>query len=82
VIVSAAEGYEFTDLGGRHPAGGGSHGSLLTGDSEVPMLAVGIDLPSTVRGQPSITDLAGLVTAHFESHILSRESAPVAAERS
>ncbi len=41
VLVSAADGFEFTDLGGRHHAGGGSHGSLSAGDSEVPMLAVG-----------------------------------------
>ena len=27
-----------TDLGGRHHRGGGSHGSLLAGDSEVPVL--------------------------------------------
>ena len=40
-----AEGCEFTDLGGRHHAGGGSHGSLCAGDSEVPMLAVGIETP-------------------------------------
>ena len=31
-------GWEFADLGGRHHAGGGSHGSLAAGDSEVPML--------------------------------------------
>ena len=28
VLVSAAPGWEFADLGGRHHAGGGSHGSL------------------------------------------------------
>ena len=60
VLVSAAEGYEFVDLGGRHHAGGGSHGSLSAGDSEVPMLAVGLDLlPS------SITEVAPAVLAHF-----------------
>jgi hypothetical protein len=60
VLVSAAEGFEFTDLGGRHHAGGGSHGSLCTGDSEVPMLAVGIDsLPG------SITEVAPAALAHF-----------------
>ena len=35
-------GWEFADLGGKHHRGGGSHGSLLVGDSEVPMLAVGL----------------------------------------
>ena len=28
LIVSAAAGWEFADLGGRHHAGGGTHGSL------------------------------------------------------
>ena len=60
ILVSAAPGYEFADLGGRHHAGGGSHGSLVAGDSEVPMLTVGIDaLPG------SITGIAPLVLAHF-----------------
>jgi Type I phosphodiesterase / nucleotide pyrophosphatase len=60
VIVSAAPGFEFTDLGGRHHSGGGSHGSLVAGDSEVPLLLVGVD------GSPhSITDVAPLVLAHF-----------------
>jgi hypothetical protein len=80
VIVSAAEGYEFVDLGGRHHAGGGSHGSLSIGDSEVPMLTVGIDVPLGVRGRPSITDLAGLVIAHFDAGSRLRESLPMAAE--
>ena len=43
VVVSAAPGVEFADLAGRHHAGGGSHGSLLAGDSEVPMLTIGFD---------------------------------------
>jgi predicted AlkP superfamily pyrophosphatase or phosphodiesterase len=64
VIVSAATGWEFEDLGGRHHAGGGSHGSLLAGDSTVPILAAGLDdlsLPDPV----STTDLAPLALAHF-----------------
>jgi hypothetical protein len=60
ILVSAAAGYEFADLGGRHHAGGGSHGSLLAGDSEVPVLLVGVD------GDPSsIVDFAPLVLSHF-----------------
>jgi hypothetical protein len=60
VLVSAAEGYEFTDLGGRHHAGGGSHGSLCAGDSEVPMLTIGFD------EQPaSIIEIAPAVLARF-----------------
>jgi hypothetical protein len=60
VLVSAQAGWEFADLGGRHHLGGGSHGSLLAGDSEVPLLTVGIE--GTAR---SIADVASLVLAHF-----------------
>jgi hypothetical protein len=60
VIVSAATGVELTDLGGRHHAGGGSHGSLLDGDSLVPMLVVG-----GVPPPPLITGVAPLVLNHF-----------------
>jgi hypothetical protein len=60
LLVSAAPGVEFADLGGRHHAGGGSHGSLVTGDSEVPIVLAGVE------GKPaSIVDLAPLVLAHF-----------------
>jgi predicted AlkP superfamily pyrophosphatase or phosphodiesterase len=60
LIVSAAAGWEFADLAGRHHAGGGSHGSLLAGDSEVPMLTVGVD------AQPaSIVDVMPAVLDHF-----------------
>ena len=56
--MSAAAGWEFADLAGRHHSGGGSHGSLTTGDSEVPMLAVGLDvLPaSIVEVMPAVLD--------------------------
>ena len=60
VLVSAAEGWEFADLGGKHHRGGGSHGSLLAGDSEVPMLAVGIAEPPR-----RIIDIAPAILAHF-----------------
>ncbi len=60
VLVSAAAGWEFSDLGGRHHLGGGSHGSLLAGDSEVPLLTVGVDGTAA-----SIADVASLVLAHF-----------------
>ena len=60
VVVSAAPGVEFADLAGRHHAGGGSHGSLRAGDSEVPMLAIGFDpVPE------SIVDVAPAVLRHF-----------------
>jgi hypothetical protein len=60
ILVSAADGWEFADLGGGHHLGGGSHGSLLAGDSEVPLLTIGID--GTAR---SIVDVAPLVLRHF-----------------
>jgi Type I phosphodiesterase / nucleotide pyrophosphatase len=60
VLVSADESWEFTDLGGRHHAGGGSHGSLCAGDSEVPMLVVGPDTPPA-----SITEIAPAVVGRF-----------------
>jgi hypothetical protein len=56
VLVSARPGFEFADLGGRHHAGGGSHGSLAAEDSLVPMLAVGVD-----RLPTSITEVAPAV---------------------
>ena len=61
VIVSAAQGVEFADLGGRHHAGGGSHGSLLDGDSLVPMLVAGSD----AEPPRDIAAVAGLVLGHF-----------------
>jgi hypothetical protein len=60
VIVSAASGYEFDDLAGRHHLGGGSHGSLERGDSEVPMLTLGLDAVPR-----SIVDVAPAVLGHF-----------------
>jgi Type I phosphodiesterase / nucleotide pyrophosphatase len=60
VIVNAAPGTEFADLAGRHHSGGGSHGSLLRGDSEVPMLTIGLDAELE-----SITDIAPAVLQHF-----------------
>jgi hypothetical protein len=56
LLVSAAPGFELVDLGGRHHLGGGSHGSLSAGDSEVPLLTIGVE------GEPrGIVDLAPLV---------------------
>jgi predicted AlkP superfamily pyrophosphatase or phosphodiesterase len=60
LIVSAAPGFEFADLAGRHHAGGGSHGSLTLGDSEVPMLTIGVE------AQPeSIVDISPAALRHF-----------------
>jgi hypothetical protein len=60
VLVSAAEGWEFVDLGGGHHAGGGSHGSLVAGDSLVPLVTVGVG--GEMR---RITDVAPGVLSHF-----------------
>jgi hypothetical protein len=60
VLVSAAEGWELADLGGRHHVGGGSHGSLVAGDSFAPVVTVG--LQTEVR---RITDVAPAVLTHF-----------------
>ena len=65
VLVSAAEGWEFADLGGRHHLGGGSHGSLVAGDSFVPLVAAGFDEPP-FPPEPCITDIAPLALAHFD----------------
>jgi len=60
LLVSAAEGWEFADLGGRHHAGGGSHGSLVAGDSFVPVLRVGVEAEIE-----RITDVTPAVLAHL-----------------
>jgi hypothetical protein len=63
VVISAAEGYEFADLGRRGHAAGGSHGSLLAGDSVVPMLAAGL---APGQSPPTtIADLKAAALAHF-----------------
>jgi predicted AlkP superfamily pyrophosphatase or phosphodiesterase len=60
VLVSAREGYEFADLAGRHHVGGGSHGSLEAGDSEVPMLTLGLEVVPR-----SIVEIAPAVLGHL-----------------
>jgi len=60
VLVSAAPGWEFVDLAGRHHQRGGSHGSLEREDSEVPMLTVGLGEPPS-----SITGIKQLAAEHF-----------------
>ncbi|HZQ03202.1 MAG TPA: alkaline phosphatase family protein [Gaiellaceae bacterium] len=64
VLVSAADGWEFVDLAGRHHIGGGSHGSLAGSDSEVPMLTVGLGPPPA-----SITGIKRLLLEHFEAGV-------------
>ena len=57
VLVSAREGFEFVDLGGRAHVGGGSHGSLVAGDSVIPLVAAGFDEPPFREGS-KIIDVA------------------------
>jgi hypothetical protein len=64
VLVSAAEGWELADLGGRHHLGGGSHGSLIAGDSNVPLVTVGLD-EHALPVDPGITDLAPAALRHL-----------------
>ncbi len=71
LLVSAAEGWELADLGGRHHAGGGSHGSLVAGDSFAPVVTVG--LRTEVR---RITDVAPAVLAHFGVAVPESMEAP------
>jgi hypothetical protein len=65
-VLSLAEGFEAVDWGGVSHAGGGSHGSLLAGDSLGPLLFVGCgpDSPDT-RDQWTLRDVAPVVREHF-----------------
>jgi predicted AlkP superfamily pyrophosphatase or phosphodiesterase len=63
VLVSAAPGWEFYDLAGRHHLGGGSHGSLEAADSVVPMLSIGLGPPPE-----SIAGIKDAIVRHFAVH--------------
>jgi hypothetical protein len=66
VLVSAAPGRELIDWGGAAHVGGGSHGSLLRGDSLGALILCGVDPPSTASsGQWTLRDLTPLVLDHF-----------------
>jgi hypothetical protein len=60
LLVSVAEGWELGDLGGAHHLGGGSHGSLVAGDSFVPLLTIGVEASPT-----RITEVTPAVLRHF-----------------
>jgi hypothetical protein len=64
VLLSAAPAYEFTDWGGAHHVGGGSHGSLHATDSLAPLICCGVEC-ELEREQWSIKDVAQLVAGHF-----------------
>ena len=67
VLLSAAPGWEFADLGGQAHVGGGSHGSLRGEDSLGALILCGMELPRD-RSQWRIRDVAPLVLEHFEAH--------------
>jgi hypothetical protein len=64
VLLTAAAGVEFTDWGGADHVGGGSHGSLSAGDSQVPLICCGLE-GELSRAQWSIADVVPLITRHF-----------------
>ncbi len=63
VLVSAALGTEFEDIGGRSHDGG-SHGSLLAGDSVAPLITSGVGMPGAAPGWWRLADIAGIVAQH------------------
>ena len=71
LLVSASEGWELADLGGRHHVGGGSHGSLVAGDSLVPLVTVGLGAKPR-----RITDVAPAVLEHFGVAVPDAMEAP------
>jgi hypothetical protein len=64
VLLSAAPGREFSDLGGQAHVGGGSHGSLRGEDSLGALILCGVEIPQAPR-QWSIRDVAPIVLDHF-----------------
>jgi hypothetical protein len=64
VLLSAASGYEFLDLGGQAHVGGGSHGSLRAEDSLGAAIVCGID-GLDGREQWAIGDFAGFMERYF-----------------
>jgi hypothetical protein len=64
LLLSAAPGSEFVDLGGQAHVGGGSHGSLRAEDSLGALIVCGCEPPHAPR-QWAIRDVAALVSRHF-----------------
>jgi hypothetical protein len=66
LLISADGGYEFVDWGGIAHVGGGSHGSLLRGDSLGALIMCGLETPpEAVPEQWTIADVTPLVLHHF-----------------
>lgn len=64
LLLSAASGHEFLDLGGQAHVGGGSHGSLRAEDS-LGAAIVCVPEPLDGREQWAIGDFAALARRHF-----------------
>ncbi len=64
VLLSAAPGREFADLGGQAHVGGGSHGSLRGEDSLGALILCGLNAPQETA-QWAIRDVAPLALQHF-----------------
>jgi hypothetical protein len=66
VLISAAPGWEFHDIGGGSHTGG-SHGSLHIVDSTAPLITAGLDHGASTEGLHTVrlTDIAPLVSKHL-----------------
>ncbi len=64
VLLSAAPGREFADLGGQVHIGGGSHGSLRGEDSLGALILCGVEIPHE-PAQWAIRDVPALIERHF-----------------
>jgi hypothetical protein len=64
VLLSAAPGREFADLGGQVHVGGGSHGSLRGEDSLGALILCGVEV-AREPAQWTIRDVAPIVERHF-----------------
>jgi hypothetical protein len=79
ILLSATDGHEFVDWGGADHVGGGSHGSLARGDSEVPLVFCGCgpdlerDHGNALDEEWSITDVAEVVGNHFGVSMREKE---------
>jgi hypothetical protein len=65
VLVSARPGFEFTDWGGSHHAGGGSHGSLHANDSLGGLIWCGTGPDASAREQWTLRDVVPMILEHF-----------------
>jgi hypothetical protein len=65
VLLSASPGYEFSDWGGGHHVGGGSHGSLHATDSHAALIWCGTGPELDARPQWSLRDVTPMILDHF-----------------